>query len=129
MTPELGKQLKDSGFPQGMTDDQYKYWISTRNGTPEMYIMPSLRELIDACGDEFETLERYLPNKDDTYYTMYPESLGHLWHATSQGELVNTEAEGEPLSYRCDSGCCGKKGHGSTPEEAVAKLWLELNKK
>ncbi len=65
------------------------------NGTEEVFI-PTISELIEACGDRFKPLARY----------------GDDW---------------------CTDLCVGDKferwaSKGKTPEEAVAKLWLALNK-
>lgn len=96
MTYELAKQLKDAGFPQGEWTHQRK--VEGMNGY-ESYFVPTLSELIEACGDEFMHLERNTDSDTDEIY----------WVAYA----VTPE----------------KGSLGSTPEEAVAKLWLELNKK
>lgn len=92
ITYELAKELKDAGFPQnilGKVDD----WVVR---------MPSLFELIESCGDNFDYLER---GTQGGWYA-YHENFGA------------TEEES-----------CDDSGHGSSPEEAVARLWLALNKK
>lgn len=91
MKYELAKQLKEAGYkaPYARTEQYY----SDVN-------IPTLSELIEACGDKFYALNKLgnpFPNED--------------WCA-----------EGETLPDSMDF-------TGSTPEEAVAKLWLELNKK
>ena len=61
--------------------------------------LPTLEELIEACGDEFRGLE----------VGDWPaEDKSHIWYAKSKSQVI---------------------AEGSTPEEAVANLWLELNKK
>jgi hypothetical protein len=60
---------------------------------------PSLSELIEACGDNHFELERDWFNGTDKWRALY-------WF---EGNV--------------------KSGFGSTPEEAVAKLWIALNKK
>lgn len=60
---------------------------------------PTLEELIEACGEDFIGLRK---NTDGTF-------------ASFAGNEKYPE------------GSCEK--HGSTPTEAVARLWLELNKK
>ena len=70
MNYKLAKQLKEAGFPQGVkgrAKDDYSVgnWvydepvdkIKPKKETPRSYI-PTLSELIEACGDEFEALER-----------------------------------------------------------------------
>jgi len=108
MEYELAKQLKDAGFPQKYIRGQTMYDPSVEpdkdgiipNDTEEVFI-PTLSELIDACGDKFGSLVRQEPHP--AYYkfgfTAYP----------SQWQLID-------------------EGIGKTPEEAVANLWLALNK-
>lgn len=87
MNYELAKQLKEEGFP---FDKDVIEW--------EPGYIPTLSELIEACGDGFHGL-----------WVIQDE-----WEAFS--ELDN--------GY-----IVGKNGEGKTPEEAVAKLWLALNRK
>ena len=93
MNYELCKQLKDAGFPQ----KDRPFCVSTEmeideKGEQVRCYMPSLSELIEACGKEFD----------------YLRDWSEYWLAVSGG---------------------GLEGQGSTPEEAVTKLWLALNKK
>src|ERR1017187_10362718 len=124
MKYELAKKLKDNGFPQIFDGDSHwkdsddKFYrvaggnfigvncsdkIPYHNIPSEMSFVPTLSELIEACGDKIvihspESLdvneEYYMPSKDN-------------WTAFKQG------VAGYP------------KGEGSTPEEAVANLWLD----
>ena len=106
MNYELAKQLKDSGFPQNLqignrfvTKNNIQYFCENYE-TKSLYEkdsakIPTLSELIEACGDRFWKLEGSKGN----------------WHAFYQNTII-PEA---------------KLGQGSTPEEAVAKLWLEIN--
>lgn len=70
------------------------------------YKYPTLSELIEACGDRFGCLH---------------------WNGDG-GEYTNviTHEEKTWLSIRRDRMTFG---HGDTPEEAVAELWLKLNEK
>jgi len=106
MNYELAKQLKDAGFE--MSED-----CQCDNGEP------TLSELIDACGDGFGELckvekGRYVNPKN------LKELLNIEWEAYPTAEEFNKHSD-------CEVGCCGME-LGKTPEEAVAKLWLELNK-
>ena len=66
--------------------------------------VPTLSELIEACGEEFRDLLK-MRSKD------------YEW-----------EAEG--YYFCCDEHGEGRRfGQGKTPEEAVSRLWLALNKK
>ncbi len=72
----------------------------------ELVCVPTLSELIEACGEEFEELSGRYSNK---------RVHGCKWLATG--------IEQEPWSSKSNA-----SGRGLTPSEAVAKLWLELNK-
>ena len=101
MTYEICKQLKDAGFPQGIPDC-YTFegdWIPEE----ERRYVPTLSELIEACGNEFGSLSRW---------------GGFRKFTPLSDEWVCWKVNGDGY----DS--CG----GKTPEEAVVKLWLELNK-
>ena len=97
MDYELAKELKDAGFPQAGKGK----WIGPpdalrwRSGN-RVYV-PTLSELIEACGDQFISL-----TKDVTGWF----ALGDPRNDYSRQETV-----------------------GLTPEEAVARLWLALNKR
>ena len=94
----LAKELKRSGFPKS------EEWIDNGSGffvdKGELaYEVPTLEELIEACGEDFAMLGQ---NKECTEWT----ALG-----------------GTKKMY------ADKTGKGSTTSEAVARLWLSLNKK
>lgn len=101
MTYELAKELKDAGFPKSESwiDNGSSFWID--NGEL-CWEVPTLSELIEACGDGFVILERY---SSAEYGCMEP---------------IQVYDGGNPLE---------EITHGKTPEEAVARLWLALNKK
>ncbi len=88
MNYELANQLKDAGFPQhtyhpdGSDGDCYRYMRGEA-------CVPTLEELIEACGKGFISLWRY----EDSWEMIAPD---------------------------------GNSIIGSTPIEAVAKLWIEL---
>lgn len=110
MNYELAKKLKNAGFPQGTTSSDILYTYLDSKGNPcssfiegSAYV-PTLSELIEACGDEFD----YVRNCATRGNTLN-------WIALSK------EKEGEVDSAR--------KAVGDTPEEAVANLWLVLNEK
>lgn len=111
MDYELVKKLKDAGFPQPGD----KYLVAGQMpgtysaDTGDMVYIPTLSELIEACGEGFTMLIK------PTNYTN-PENL---WYAG----IDDADQEGYPnVSSDYPS------GEGKTPEEAVAKLWLALNK-
>src|SRR5215211_8581478 len=92
----LAKALQDAGFPQ----EGAGKWV----GDPASLIMrradriyaPTLEELIEACGDRELTLSKCEDESNHTYE----------WRAIATYQ--------EP------------RGYGSTPSEAVARLWLAL---
>lgn len=108
ITYELAKQLKDAGFKQygdGKRENEVGLPIligmDFNSGEYGNYCyFPTLSELIEACGDRF--------------YGVLRGPFKKYWEA------------GEYWGY---AEFCGTIGQGSTPEEAVANLWLELNKK
>ncbi len=118
MNYELAKQLKDAGFPQRVfvyqhdgekylfreTDDDFpgnnrtmwaRYYLESflELHKDELVFVPTLSELIEACGDNLGDLTRVYEG----------------WKCNSEN------VGGYPVTY------------GSTPEEAVAYLFLALN--
>jgi len=101
MNYELVKQLKDAGF-SNMGDVPL-----TQNmvgGVMEYQNLPRLSELIEACGADDICLSR----EDGTWKAMYGNS--------SEVAVLN----------EWDGDYCAT---GNSIEEAVARLWLALNKK
>ncbi len=102
----LAKKLKDAGytfklFPYEIKNPGYHEWLLFDG---EKYEFPTLSELIEACGKAFYELRRLNPE----YHSMPID--GMVWEASSP--------EVTPMLYVA-----------STPEEAVANLWLALNEK
>lgn len=98
MTYSLTKKLKSAGFTLIKDVAQTTREPMTVGG--EKVYLPTLSELIEACGDRFSSLTRSPRN---TWYVSWVEKGGSV-------ELVRDIEE-------------------STPEEAVANLWLKLNEK
>lgn len=90
MNYELAKELKEAGFMDSID------WIKTP--FDDVVPNPTLSELIHACRDEFNGLD-----KDKSLSAGVVYWVGKAWSLDE-----NTT--------------------GSTPEEAVARLWLALNK-
>lgn len=106
ITYELAKQLKDAGFP-GLRDRFPGYEIG-KNAELDLAIknqpfagVPTLSELIEAC------MNFYHPS----HFNM---GGMNTWWAILRDQ--NNSKALVPVQT------------GSTPEEAVAQLWLELNK-
>lgn len=97
---ELQKELKASGFPGSKDWFDYGDFLAPGIGDgPE--IVPTLSELIEACGVEFPIC-----------FCLNQEYMNGVtsWHASVEyPRVVATD--------------------GKTLEEAVARLWLSLNKK
>lgn len=125
---ELARELKDAGFSQGGFIGARYYnlvghpgagipvqWaVTTQISEGRMFEedggytrIPTLPELIEACGESFSEL-----------------------HYNSEGANADLKwlASGFILSDIFPQGIDCLK-HGSTPEIAVARLWLALNKK
>lgn len=104
MTYELAKELKDAGFPQDKRFPLDEHTIEDlKKRSFEEVHFPELSELIEACGEQFGGLIRL---RDGTWNAATPVIISEIGYHNPQTE-------------------CG----GSTPEEAVAKLYLALNKK
>jgi len=100
MDYNLAKKLKDAGFPE------IRYVINFEQDWK--YWSPSLSELIEACGDGFLQLYRHY------------EPVGKM---DGEWVFVDWRAYPRPATLKAD----GYVGY--TLEEAVANLWLALNKK
>jgi len=117
MNYELAKQLKEAGLELNPNNGnnvyinseftRYPYSLSAKD---EILYIPTLEELIEACGDDFEYLE-----------LMNEPEIGEWWRAYPTEDTYYKKMKGE-----CYIGCCGYET-GDTPSEAVARLWLELN--
>ena len=107
MDYELDKRLKEAGFPQKPQFGDYEFRIvgnrmllhgitkeeNIDQKNKNIFRVPTLEELIEACGNNFYSL-----------------SNSAYW-------IVDSNKEGIEDIY------------GNTPSEAVANLWLALNKK
>lgn len=114
MKYELAKKLKEAGFgedkdvpdtqssPSGKGD-----WLYGPKGVPndEMVYVPTLSELIRACGERLAYIGPF-------------RSLSDGGNEIVGWGCADFHDEEKKMVY-----------DGSTPEEAVANLWLELNKK
>jgi hypothetical protein len=110
MNYDLAKELKDAGFyqPDMVAVDGTRNlkglgkgeWQS-QHGEPLTYI-PTLEELIEACGDTSFILGRTAKRGPNNFSD---------WSAQAYDSKTRTFAD------------------GATPTEAVARLWLALNKK
>lgn len=107
MNHELAKELKDAGFPQGITNGsayydkfgQYTHCHWQDNLMPtEWFYAPTLSELIEACGYDLRS--------------------------------ISFHTDGRVIAKTGVRAKCPKKLFtGTNPTHAVAKLWLALNRK
>lgn len=108
MNYELANWLKEAGFAQKKSDNNCFYITSSGSVVPYKIwngaYLPTLSELIEACGDRFHMLIKGIdyPAKQPKYWA-YEE---YDWDMEQSS---------------------GKEGVGQTPEEAVAKLYLALH--
>jgi hypothetical protein len=93
---ELALELKNAGFPQRVPDGDGPYG-------KEPYYLPTLSELIAACGRGFR-----------------------LENLTENG-VVNNGGKDEWHAFFNDRSIANFIGMGATPEEAVARLYLALH--
>jgi hypothetical protein len=98
MDYELTKELEDAGFPQGGKGSFVAPADKIVVRREHRVYCPTLSELIEACGNGFGKLQRSPGNGFDAY--------------PADGVSGHT-----PVPKR-----------GPTPEEAVARLWLALNR-
>jgi hypothetical protein len=104
MNYELAKRLKEAGFPQEQRDGTFlrRPWDSTAKGSDDPY-SPTLEELIESCPK----------NVGKATFVLGSANQGQEWvacyfdFATNRGSEFNES--------------------GSTPVEAVARLWLALH--
>ena len=115
MNYELAKELKEAGFPfirieGGMGVGRQGYFDFNPEGDEKIgaqhFYTPTLSELIEACGVDFDSLHH---NSDGKWQALAEVLVGE----------PKTTIEDEEVA----------EGLGSTPEEAVARLWLSLIKK
>lgn len=117
ITYELAKKLKDAGFKQETAPISLYVWIDGAHAPYKLVdgykdilnikncaYCPSLSELIEACGEWFFTLIK-MPGEEWRINEPKP-------YTSITRQMVNG------TEYII----------GKTPEEAVAKLWLKLNK-
>jgi len=116
MNYSLAKKLKDNGFPQETKMRHYHPIHGMAVGIPhpdtlidpEVVALPTLEELIEACGKS---------HCEDNLVIWFYDGLfmaGYL----QRGEMGKHYVDGYPTHEK-----------GSTLEEAVANLWLAINKK
>lgn len=109
-------------FTQGKARNLYYFsriYLKSEDSKKYTVYVPTLSELIEACGNEFLELGKY----KQTHI-----KRGKFW------AFIHMDWYKKPIKW-WKAGSTNKlgwqwrfRGEGSTPEEAVARLWLELNK-
>jgi hypothetical protein len=110
MNYELAKKLKEAGFPEAeMTEERELVHITERcvanNPAECTLIIPTLSELIEACGKRYIKIEKHYAKNPLQYI--------------SDEKIIWFEASADDKDIHT----------GKTPEEAVASLYLALNNK
>jgi len=109
MTYEIAKKLKDAGFPIKTIPAYDNAGKNAKLVDAEFeFLAPTLSKLIEACGDRFISLNRRFDDYNKTAY----------WEAIGMGGKYPQIVRGINITIK-----------GTTPKEAVANLWWELNKK
>lgn len=147
MNYELALKLKNAGFPQQIgvfglshyyvgnnrigyatTSGRMDELFNTDDLNKDWYKIPTLSELIEACGDEGDkptfkslSLHSLRPNSE---FVQAPEGLVNMkemgrWCARARMGIKVTDSKQWEK----------KVAWGSTPEEAVANLYIALQKK
>ncbi len=114
MTYETALALKDAGFPLKKVSAPSDWdgnsiffdGTTTLGGNKRAYLIPTLEELIEACGDEFMSINQ---NRDNATRKIVKGSK-QFWATGLTGIRANHE-------------------EGATPSEAAARLWINLHKK
>ena len=99
----LVKELKDNGFPHN------DWTVTSLDSFPPIVYFnnpPTLSELIEACGDGIHSIRK------------------GIWKGNGNWMASQDSLDSAGNSYPVEP-----VGTGDTPEEAVAKLWLAINKK
>ena len=99
MNYELANELKEVGFPQGGKGTWTLPPDSLVARRADRVYSPTLEELIEACGRAFRSLTWQSDGRWDAFIYGPIDTVGGTNHI------------------------------GATPTEAVARLWLTLNKK
>jgi len=89
-------------------------YLNSEEGKNLTVYIPTLSELIEACGDGFQFLS-------------VDNFVGKNILTGSRGEIIGWKAGNKALTLIDEEE--GIVTKGLTPEESVAKLWLALNKK
>lgn len=115
---ELAKRLKEAGYPQEVYGNYIcphypgeKFGVLNcqcgKDAKEGLAYVPTLEELIEACGDEFKSL-----------WQTEPDETGQIhWGADVKWD------------YRKKVMTEGHQVFGDSPIEAVANLWLAVNEK
>jgi len=113
MNYKLAKQLKDAGFSQKDHYDENDNLVQFYNNG-EFVSIPTLSELIEAC--------RQLTINDLVIWEANGNWFAGIKEMPKKEYTVLSDTHTMEVPYE-------KYKIGETPQEALAKLWLKLNKK
>jgi len=117
MDYKLAKQLKAAGYPQ--PDWENMFYVGSAPPDKDFAYTPTLSELISACGDGFQDLRHGAWVDDDTF--------DHdKWAASTRTHDCDCD---DPDRKDSKFHVNWEYAVGDSPEEAVAKLWLEMKEK
>lgn len=125
MNYELAKQLKDAGFSQELNNGDWAYFEDEDGfvDIEELQLMHDDNDEGGFVGNSYSY--RYEDHKPEQFIKC--PTLSKLIDACG-GELSSLQSVfGAKRWYANSFGRIEEPCLGSTPEEAVAKLWLELN--
>lgn len=121
MDYKLAKELKDAGFPQSSSPDADVVYDIICAGTPDIdYVDPCFAPTLSELMGAFQGRYKYIGALINDAQILLRKSIsasGIIYIASLDGAWESPEIEQE-WRFVC-----------STPEEAVARLWLALNKK
>lgn len=129
MNYELCKKLKDAGFPQEYRKSNPIADFAYYDKSEELHLLHDDNDTGWWIGNEYGEVDRLDIERVLKEFTKCP-TLSELIEACGKDKVFNLYNGNK----RWEASKIGKEedafhGYGQTPEEAVANLWLALNKK
>ena len=115
MEYNLVKKLKDAGFPQTGNSSHWWHDKEVKDYNEGKAYIPTLSELIEAMPKRIKYLDGLINDAIFELQKMWCLS-GKIYRARLNGDFESDDIAKE-WSFNCE-----------TPEEAVARLWLALQK-
>lgn len=94
MNYELAKKLKDAGFPQSSgtyikPNGKFEYIVEYGFQGEDWAYVPTLSELIEACGDGFSMLCR----EENNFWSVSPDGVEGINYKTPEEAVTNLYLE------------------------------------